>query len=110
MEYSLIEKDKLATFCNFVSKSLRVCDAELEISSLEIGDQIAEDWTRFEGISYDPYGDVLHIQTPALEHNIFHPEQIVVGEFGLVVRTIAVKDAEGQLLVMRFREPLLIQS
>lgn len=106
----VIEKKNWQTFCDNVSKTLRGGQSELELASLDIGDQIEQNWTPFEGISYDPNDDALYVHTPDLDHAIQHPQMLTVDQSGGRIRSISIKDSANQLQTIRLKEPLLLEA
>lgn len=66
---------------------------ELDVESLELGDQIEAEWTRLKGLSYDPKNDTLYIFTDAIRHFIAHPKNIWIVEDAGKISTIQIEDA-----------------
>lgn len=82
--------------------------AEIEVASLEIGDQIVAEWLPLVGITYDANNDVLDVALERVDHRIRHPREIAVDEDATGVSSIAVVDADGTRQVVRLRDPLLL--
>jgi hypothetical protein len=83
---------------------------DVEVASLEIGDQIADEWVTLEGVTYDRIRDVVHVQTDPVDHLIPRPKEIGVEQVGMEIRTIVIRNAWGELQILRFREPLLLPA
>lgn len=82
--------------------------AEIEVASLELGDQIVVEWLPMIGITYDSRDDLLDVALDRTDHLIHHPEQIVVEESGTGLASVAVVDRDGTRQVIRLREPLML--
>lgn len=111
MEYSIIEKTNWKRFLEVVATHIEGKQVEMEVASLDIGDQIVENWTRIRGISFDPKKNVLFIHTDELDHMIPSPREIVVGEEGgTIIKSISIKSANDSVEIIQFREPLLLEG
>lgn len=95
-------------FCDRVSKSLVGKFAELEVVSLEIGDQRETRWLPLLGIVYDAKSDVLEIALKGVDHLISRPLEVYAEETerGLVALQIIAADETRQ--TVRLREPLAL--
>jgi hypothetical protein len=80
--------------------------AEVEVASLDLGDQITAEWIPLLGITYDSRDDLLDVAFDRANHLIRHPSQIVVDETAAGLASIAVLDAEGVRQVVRLKEPV----
>jgi hypothetical protein len=92
-----------------MSKSLLVGkQVEIEVTGLDIGDQIEQDWIQLLGISYDPKDDLIQILVEGLDHLIRKPREVWVdhGAIGLV--SMEVIDADDVRQIIRLREPLML--
>jgi hypothetical protein len=97
-------------FFDRTSKALFGKLAEIEVASLDLGDQIVAEWVPMLGITYEPKDDLLDIALDRSSHLIRHPQEIVVEEAPTGLASIAVIDAEGARQVVRFKEPLMLPS
>ncbi|HLF09662.1 MAG TPA: DUF5335 domain-containing protein [Gammaproteobacteria bacterium] len=97
-------------YCDQVSKGLVGKSAELEVISLDLGDQIEVKWVPLLGIVYDPKSDVFEIALEGLDHFITRPREVHVEETprGLVALEIIADDETRQ--IVRLREPLALPS
>jgi hypothetical protein len=82
--------------------------AELEIASLDLGNQIVARDMRLLGIVYDARNDLLEINLDAIDHLVFKPREIFVD--GPPVATVAVRSDDGALQIVHLREPVLLPS
>jgi hypothetical protein len=106
MEYRTIEPRERKFYFDFISKRIEGNQVELEVAGLDIGDQIETEWTLVEGISYDPKLDTLHIHTQPNEYMVVKPQEVIAVEEGILVRSVCVRDRDGHLRIIHFREPL----
>ena len=95
-------------FFDRVSKGLRGTRAEIEVASLDLGDQIVAEWVPLVGITYDSADDLLDVALDGASHLIRHPRQIVVEETDNGLGSVAVVDGEGATQVVRLKEPLML--
>jgi Family of unknown function (DUF5335) len=82
--------------------------AEIEVASLDIGDQIVAEWLPLLGMTYDPGDDLLDIAVTGLNHLIRRPRQIVTEEGDDGVELIAVISEDDTQQVVRLKEPLML--
>ncbi|RYZ57023.1 MAG: hypothetical protein EOP07_11040 [Proteobacteria bacterium] len=98
-----IAKDDWKHYLDDYSKSLQSTLVELDVESLELGDQIEADWVHLKGISYDPKDDMLYIFTEALRHFIAKPRNIWVVEGSEGPSAIQIEDGEGTKHIVNLR-------
>ena len=75
-----VPKSQWRPFFDRVSKEVVGKRAEIEVASLELGDQIVAEWVPLLGITYDAKNDLLDIALDTINHLILHPRDIVVDE------------------------------
>lgn len=83
--------------------------AEVEVATLDLGDQIVAEWLPVLGITYDTKDDLVDVALGGenqLNHLIRHPSQIEIAEDVDGVRSIAVTSGDGTVQVLRLRDPL----
>ena len=94
-------------FFDRLSKAMLGTRADVEVASLDLGDQVVAEWISLVGITYDSQDDLLDVAfTGGTNHLIRHPREIVVEEDGGNVRSVAVVDGDGARQVVKLREPL----
>lgn len=54
--------------------------AYVELISRELGDQVLTDRARVIGLSYDPHSNAFEIALEGLDHLVYRPREITVGE------------------------------
>jgi hypothetical protein len=84
--------------------------AEIEVASLETGDQIIAEWIPMIGVTYDSKDDLLDVALDRTDHLIFHPDAILVEEDTEGVTSIAVAAADGTRHIVRLKEPLMLPA
>jgi hypothetical protein len=110
MKNHLINKKEWKNYFDQTSKHLLGHQVELEIVGLDIGDQIEEEWINLEGLSYDPKENILFVHTAETDHPILTPMEVIASEEGSLIRSIVVRDSNGNLQIMKFRKPFQIES
>ena len=105
-----VPKSEWRPFFDRMSKALLGKRAEVEVTSLDLGDQITAEWIPMFGITYDSRDDLLDVALDRVDHLIRHPKEIVVEEGPMGVVSVAVVDKEGVRQVVKIREPLLLPA
>ena len=103
-----IPRSEWTTWFNQISEALLGKRAEIEVASLELGDQIVAEWIPVLGITYDAKDDVLDVALQGMDHRIHHPREIVVGVGATGVSSIAVLDGDGSQQIVKLKEPLAL--
>jgi hypothetical protein len=104
-----LDKAAWQTAFDQMSKTLLVGkEVKIEVTGLNIGDQIEQEWIQLLGITYDPKSDVIEILVEGLDHLVPKPREIWVdqGANGLV--SMEVIDADDVRQIIRLREPLML--
>ena len=110
MSTVVIPKTEWRTFFDRMSKSLLGKWAEVEVASLDLGDQVVAEWIPLLGITYDSRDDLLDVALDRGSHMIRQPSQIVVDETSDGLASVAVLDAAGRRQVVKLREPLKLPA
>jgi hypothetical protein len=108
MNFRQLERTVWKQYLEGLSDLMRGNQVELESIGLDIGDQIEEPFAPMDGVFYDPEFDTVFVHTRPNGHAIREPEQIVVEELGLTVRSVSVRDSRGRLRIITFRQPVLL--
>jgi Family of unknown function (DUF5335) len=101
-----IPQEQWRPFFDRMSKGLLGKWAEVEVASLDLGDQITAEWIPLLGITYDSRDDLLDVAFDRANHLIRHPSQIVVDETAAGLASVAVVDGEGVRQIVKLKEPL----
>lgn len=78
----------------------------IEVNTPSIGAQTEAEQVRFRGISYDPKGDSVSIETDSLEHFVRHPSKVELAYDGTDLICIEIIDADGAAHLVNFTPPL----
>ncbi len=81
---------------------------EIEVTGLDIGDQIEQEWIQLLGITYDPKSDVIEILVEGLDHLIPKPREIWVEHGAAGLASMEVVGADDVCQIIRLREPLML--
>ena len=68
-----LDKKQWHSFFDRVSTTLEGKEAEIEIASLRLGDQVEAEWLPLLGIAYDPNDDIVEVALEGLDHLIPKP-------------------------------------
>jgi hypothetical protein len=106
----ILSKAAWPRFLERLSRELVGKRAEIEIASLEIGDQIEADWLPLFGIAYDPKNDLIEIALEGVDHLIRNPVRLAVECDWPIVSSIEIVDREGAQQIIRLRDPLMLSA
>ncbi len=99
-----LEKPDWASFLNRFNKGLADTQAEIEVASLNLGDQIEAEWVPLIGVVYDPKDDIVEVAVENLDHIIRRPKELYVEDDDGELTSLAVVDGEGVRHVVNFRQ------
>jgi hypothetical protein len=108
MATSKLEKAAWQPYFDQVSKTLVGKQAEIEVASLQIGDQIEAEWVPLLGISYDPKSDIVEVLVEDLDHLIHKPVEIYIDQGPAGLTSLEVIDADDVRQIIRLRDPLML--
>jgi hypothetical protein len=103
-----LEKTEWRSFLDRVSKLLDAKEAEIEVTSLRLGDQVQAEWLPLIGITYDPGDDLVEVALEGLDHMIRRPRDIYVEIGAGTLASIEIIDAGGIKQIVKFRDQLLL--
>jgi hypothetical protein len=81
---------------------------EIEVTGLDIGDQIEQKWIQLLGITYDLKGDLIEILVEGLDHLIHKPREVWVEHDASGLVSMEVVGADDTRQIIRLREPLML--
>ena len=110
MALQRLERTDWRAFFDRVAHGLIGRTAEIEVTSLRLGDQLVTSASPVLGISYDPHGDVIAILLDGFEHLVRHPREVYVDVPPLGWVRLGVVDDEGALQIICVRDPLMLPS
>lgn len=110
MSASTLPKSEWSGFFANLSRTLQGKQAEIEVLSLDLGDEIEAEWLPLLGLAYDPKNDLVEVLLQDVDHMIRNPTDVHVdvGPVGLL--TIEVTSADDTREIIRFRDPLMLPS
>jgi len=105
-----LEKSQWRAYFDRMSMTLAGKRAEIEVTSLDLGDQIQVEWLPLIGITYDPKNDLIEVALQGVDHLIRKPREVFVEENGLELSSIAIVDAEGVRQIVVLRDPIMLPA
>ena len=105
-----LDKKQWRTFFDRVSTTLEGKEAEIEIASLRLGDQVEAEWLPLIGIAYDPNDDIVEVALEDLDHLIAKPRDVYVEEGAGGLVALEIVDADGIKQIVKLRDPLMLPS
>lgn len=110
MSTQQIDKSEWADFFDGFTKALPGKRAEVEVASLDLGDQIAADWLPFVGITYDPKDDLIEIALEGLDHMIRRPQEVHVDyDVGSLI-SLEVVNGDGVREIIKLKDPVALSA
>jgi hypothetical protein len=103
-----VPKSEWRAFFDRMSRALIGKRTEIEVASLDLGDQIVAEWVPMIGITYDDRDDVLDVALDGADHLIREPRDIVVEQAAAGISSVAVVDGEGTRQIVRMKDPLML--
>jgi hypothetical protein len=97
------------SYCDRVSKAIAGKRVELDVASLELGDQIEARWLPLLGVVFDARSDVLQIALEGIGHSIVSPRKILLEETERGLVAIEIVGADDTVDTLRLREPLRLE-
>jgi hypothetical protein len=105
-----LDKTQWRTFFDRLSTTLEGKQAEIEIASLRLGDQVEADWLPLLGIAYDPNDDIVEVALEGLDHLISKPRELYVEEGPGGLTALEIIDADDVKQIVKLRDPLMLPS
>lgn len=105
-----VERSGWPVFFDTFTKSLPGKRAEVEVASLDLGDQIQAEWAPVIGISYDGKDDLIELALEGIDHLILEPREVFV-DFdvgGLIA--LEVVDAAGVRQIIKFKDAVALPA
>jgi len=103
-----LEKKEWKPFLDIISKLLETKDAEIEVASLDLGDQVQAEWLPLLGISYDPNDDLVEVALDGLDHMIPHPREIYLDNGARALTSIEIVDSAGVKQIVKLKDQLAL--
>jgi len=105
-----LDKAQWRTFFDRLSTTLESKQAEIEIASLHLGDQVEADWLSLFGIAYDPNDDIVEVALEGLDHLIHKPREIYAEEGPGGLTALEIIDADEVKQIVKLRDPLRLPA
>jgi hypothetical protein len=103
-------KPNWTAYVDEFSKNPEFRQAELEVYSLNLGDQVEAEWARIDGITYHRKDDLIEISLDKLQHVIRQPKSFFVDEANGMLMRLEIIDAAGVQHIVQLRRPLKLAS
>jgi Family of unknown function (DUF5335) len=103
-----IPRTEWRSFFDRMSQALLGKWAEIEVASMDLGDNIVAEWIPMIGITYDSRDDLLDVALDRINRLIRHPQEIMVEEDESGLRSVAVLDEEGARQIINLKTPLML--
>ena len=105
-----IPKTEWRSFFDRMSQALLGKWAEIEVASMDLGDNIVAEWVPMIGITYDSRDDLLDVALDRANHLIRHPKEILVEEDETGLKSVAVLDGDNTRQIVNLRTPLMLPT
>ncbi|MDB5729512.1 MAG: hypothetical protein JWQ00_2717 [Noviherbaspirillum sp.] len=110
MATTRLDKNTWRPYFDHVSKILDGKRVEIEVASLQIGDQIEAEWLPLIGIVYDPKNDLIEVALEGLDHMIRHPKEVYVDQEAVLLTSMEVIDSDDMRQIIKLRDPLMLPA
>ena len=105
-----LEKKQWRSFFDRVSTTLEGKEAEIEIASLRLGDQVQAEWLPLLGIAYDPHDDIVEVALEGLDHLIHKPRAISVEGGPEGITALEIVGADDVCQIVKLRDPVMLPA
>ena len=110
MSIQQVDKSGWAVFFDVLNKSLVGKRAEIEVASLDLGDQVEAEWLPLIGVTYDHKDDLVEVALEGLDHMIRKPREIYVDYDVADVIAIDIVDSDGAHQIIRLKDPVALPA
>jgi hypothetical protein len=110
-----LDKAEWKPLFDFLSKHLLPGKrAEIEVASLDLGDQVEAKWLPLTGIVYDHKDDIVEVALGDgdnhIDHIIYGPREIYFVEDAGRFISLDVLDREGRHQMVKVKDPLMLPA
>jgi Family of unknown function (DUF5335) len=105
-----LEKPEWRPFFDAMSKILEAKVAEVEVASLDLGDQSQAEWLPLIGITYVPRDDAVEIALDGLDHMIRKPREIHLDDGAAGLKSLEIVDADGVRQIVKLKDQLMLPA
>lgn len=110
MAFHRIDRRGWQAFFNMFTRGLIGKRAEIEVASLDLGDQVVAEWLPLLGISYDPKSDVVAIALEGVDHLIRSPREIHADYVTDSLVALQIVDGDDRHQIVRFADPIALPA
>ena len=110
MSIQQIDESGWAAFFDVLNKILVGKRAEIEVASLDLGDQVEAEWLPLIGVTYDHKDDLVEVALEGLDHMIRKPREIYVDHNVGDLVAIYILDSDGAHQIIRLKGPLALPA
>lgn len=103
-----LEKLEWAAYFDALSKELKSAQAEVEIASLKLGDQVQANWLPLFGLVYDRKDDLIEVALDGIDHLINKPRDVYVDEGEGLLASIEIIDDDDNRQIIKLRQPIAL--
>jgi len=105
-----LDKKEWRSFFDRFSRTLDGKQAEIELVSLRLGDQVEANWLPLLGIAYDPNDDIVEVALEGLDHLISKPREVYVEERAGGLAALEIVDSDDVKQIIKLRDPLMLPA
>ena len=105
-----LEKPEWRPIFDTMSKILEAKVAEVEVASLDLGDQTQAEWLPLIGITYDPRDDAVEIALDGHDHMIRKPREIYMDDGAAGLTSLEIVDADGVRQIVKLKDQLMLPA
>lgn len=110
MTVQQIDKSGWNVFFDIFSKTATGKRAEVEVASLDLGDQIEAEWAPLIGITYDRKDDLIEVALEGIDHLILYPNEVYVDyDVGGLI-SLEIIDREDRRQIIKLKDPLALPA
>ncbi|MET3709512.1 hypothetical protein ABIC65_000192 [Sphingomonas trueperi] len=108
MAFSRLDRSAWQAFFDTFTRALIGKRAEIEVASLDLGDQILAEWLPLLGMSYDRKDDLVEIKLDGVDHLIRSPREIHADHVAGTLLALEIIDGDDRHQIVRFANPVAL--
>jgi hypothetical protein len=110
MSVQQVDRSGWTIFFDTLTKTLVGKRAEIEVASLDIGDQIEAEWAPLIGITYDHKDDLIEVALEGIDHLINAPKEVYVDyDVGGLI-AVEIVDSDDTSQIVKLKDPLALPA
>lgn len=103
-----LEKSEWGPYFDNLSKALKGAEAEIEVASLKLGDQVEALWLPLIGLVYDPKDNIIEVALEGVDHLIAKPRDVFVDAGEGELASVEIVDGDSNRQIIKFRRPVAL--